>query len=276
VKLPTRTSSTPPWEYRGRWALITGASAGIGEIFAEQLASRGMNLVLSARRADRLSALADRLVREFSIEAVVVAEDLSEPGAAAALWERAAEGRHIHLLVNNAGFGAQGDLHELDLELQTRMVRLNCVALLELAHLALPTMRQRAEGAIINVSSIAAFQPVPGLAVYAATKAFVLSLSEALWSENRHAGVRVLALCPGRTPTEFQAVAGTGSAVGTFGERSPLQVVQSGLTALEQGRSYQVPGIENYLATWLVRVLPRSAITRLLRSAVRKRGAPAA
>ncbi|CAN5719246.1 SDR family oxidoreductase [soil metagenome] len=276
MKLPARTSSAPAWEYRGRWALITGASAGIGEIFAEQLASRGMNLVLSARRADRLTALADRLAREFSIETVVVAEDLSEPGAASALWNQAADGRPIHLLVNNAGFGAQGDLHELDLELQSQMVRLNCVALLELAHLALGPMRRRADGGIINVSSIAAFQPVPGLAVYAASKAFVLSLSEALWSENRHAGVRVLALCPGRTPTEFQAVAGTGSAVGTFGERSPLQVVQSGLSALEQGRSYQVPGLENYLATWLVRILPRSAITRLLRSAVRKRGAPSA
>jgi uncharacterized protein len=274
VKLPARTSS-PDWEYRGRWALITGASAGIGEIFAEQLASRGMNLVLSARRTDRLTALADRLSRAFSIETVVVAADLSEPGAAEALWSRAAEGRDIHLLVNNAGFGAQGDLHELDLGLQSQMVRLNCVALLELAHLALGPMRQRAEGGIINVSSIAAFQPVPGLAVYAATKAFVLSLSEALWSENRHAGVRVLALCPGRTPTEFQAVAGTGSAVGTFGERSPLQVVQAGLSALQKGHSYQVPGLENYLATWLVRILPRSAITRLLRSAVRKRAAAA-
>jgi uncharacterized protein len=123
VKLPSLTPAAPGWEYRGRWALITGASAGIGEIFAEQLASRGMNLVLTARRGGRLTDLADRLSREFGIHATAVTADLSQPGAAESLWKQASNGRHIHLLVNNAGFGAQGDLHELDLELQSRMVQ---------------------------------------------------------------------------------------------------------------------------------------------------------
>lgn len=230
-----------------------------------------MNLVLNARRADRLQSLAKRLSDELSVDVAVAEEDLSRPGAAERLWSQAREHGPIHLLVNNAGFGAHGEFHELSMERQSEMVRLNCTALLELAHLALSDMRDRADGGIINVSSIAAFQPVPGLAVYAASKAFVLSLSEALWSENRDSGVRILALCPGRTPTEFQEVAGTGSAEGAFGVRTASQVVRAALKALERGRSYEVPGMENYLATWLVRVLPRSAITRVLRSAVRRR-----
>jgi uncharacterized protein len=263
--------SNRTWEYRGRRALITGASAGIGAAFAEQLAARGMDLVLNARRADRLRSLAERLSSAYSVNVAVAEEDLSRDGAAEQLWSQAREQGPIHLLVNNAGFGAHGEFHEMDLARQSEMVRLNCTALLELAHLALGPMRDRADGGIINVSSIAAFQPVPGLAVYAASKAFVLSLSEALWSENRDAGVRILALCPGRTPTEFQEIAGTGSAEGAFGVRTADQVVLAALKALERGRSYEVPGTENYLATWLVRILPRSAITRAVRSAVRRR-----
>lgn len=272
----TRASKSRPrrksgWHYQDQWALITGASAGLGEVFAEQLADRGMNLVLTARRADRLRALASRLESRRAIRTAVVEEDLAATGAASRLWRSATEGRSIHLLVNNAGFGAQGEFHRLELERQVDMVSLNCTALMELAHLALGPMHERGAGGIINVASVAAFQPVPGLAVYAASKAFVLSFSEALWSENRGAGVRVLALCPGRTPTEFQSVAGTGDASGAFGARTPDRVVTEALTALERGRSYTVPGIENYLASWLVRVLPRSAITRTLRGLVRRR-----
>ena len=261
---------TERWSYRGRWALVTGASAGIGEAFARRLAERGMHLVLAARRAARLRALADELSRVHGVVAVGVPGDLARPGEAARLWQSASAGRTIDLLVNNAGFGARGRFDELPLPRQVEMVQLNCTALLELTHHALGHMRPRARGGIINVASIAAFQPVADLATYAATKAFVLSLSEAVWRETRGSGLRVVALCPGRTPTEFQGVAGTGFAEGAFGVRTADQVVQAGLRALERGKSYHVPGLENYLATWLVRLLPRSAVTRALKRLVKR------
>lgn len=258
------------WSYRGGWALITGASAGIGESFARQLAARGMNLVIAARREERLRALAAELTRAHGVAVVTAESDLARPGEAGRLWEMATEGREIQLLVNNAGFGARGAFDELALERQVEMVQVNCVAVLELAHHALRGMRDRGSGGIINVSSIAAFQPVANLATYAASKAFVLSLSEALWSEARDHGVRVVALCPGRTPTEFQSIAGTGSADSAFGVRSADQVAAAGLHALESARSYEVPGLENYLATWLLRLLPRSAVTRAAKRLVRR------
>lgn len=258
------------WEYRGRWALATGASAGIGETFARKLAERGMHLALSARREHRLRDLADELRERHGVETAVLPADLAEPGAAPRLWRAASEGRAIHLLVNNAGFGARGRFDEIPLERQLEMLRLNCAAPMELAWLALRDMRPRGEGAILNVASIAAYQPVPHLAVYAAGKAFLLSLSEALWAESRDAGVRVLALSPGRTPTEFQAVAGTGTAEGAFGYRTPEQVVDAALRALERGAASVVPGLENRLAAALVRLIPRSALTRALKWAVRR------
>src|SRR5690606_15173381 len=182
---PTSSSSpspaaepVTPWSYRGRWALVTGASAGIGEAFARALAARGMHLVLSARREERLRALAEELRAAHGVRAETIAADLGAPGAASDLWAAASAGREIHLLVNNAGFGAQGRFDLVPRERQAEMVRLNCVALLELAHHALGPMRERGEGGMINVASIASFQPVPEMATYAATKAFVLSLSQ--------------------------------------------------------------------------------------------------
>lgn len=262
-----------PWEYRGRWALVTGASAGIGEAFARRLAERGMHLVLSARREDRLRALAVELEGAHGIRTAVVPTDLAETGAPQHLWEAASEGRELHLLVNNAGFGAQGRFDQVPLARHRDVVRVDCTAPMELAWLAIQEMRRRGEGGIVNVASIAAYQPVPDLAVYAAGKAFLLSLSEALWAENRDAGIRVLALCPGRTPTEFQSVAGTGSAEGAFGHRTPEQVVDAGLRALERGAASEVPGLENRAATWLVRLTPRSTLTRVLKRLVRRAAA---
>ena len=253
------------WRYRDRWALVTGASAGLGAEMANALAWRGMNLVLTARRGDRLEALARRLTAEHGVVTSIVTADLALPGEASRLWTEASGMAPIDLLVNNAGFGAQGTFHEVPLERHLTMLQLNCSALLELTHLAIPAMRERREGGIINLASIAAFQPVPLLASYAASKAFVLSLSEALWAENREYGVRILALCPGRTPTEFQDVAGTGSVDGAFGFRTPVQVVEAGLKAFEAGRSYEVPGAGNLLATWVGRALPRSIVTRTMK-----------
>lgn len=254
-----------PWSYEGRWALVTGASAGIGEVFAEKLASRGMNLVLTARRVDRLEQLAERLIGSAGIEVITVPGDLAREGEPDRIWKAATAKQPIDLLVNNAGFGIQRPFHEVGIDRHLELLRLNCIALTELAHFALADMRPRGDGAIINVSSIAAFQPVPRLASYAASKAYVLSLSEALWAENSDAGIRVLALCPGRTPTEFQEVAGTGSAEGAFGYRTPEQVVDAALRALERGRPTVVPGIENAAATWATRALPRSFVAGVLK-----------
>jgi uncharacterized protein len=258
------------WEYRGRWALVTGASAGIGEAFARALAERGMNLVLSARREDRLRALTVRLTREHGVRAEALTADLAQPGEATRLWTHAARIHPIHLLVNNAGFGASGAFEEIPLERQTEMIQVNCTSLLELAYHAVSDMRETGDGGVINVSSIAAFQPVPHLATYAASKAFVLSLSEALWAETRGSGVRILALCPGRTPTEFQAIAGTGRVAGSFGVRSAEAVVEAGLRALEADRAYTVPGWQNYLTSWMVRVLPRGPVSRVARRVVQR------
>jgi short-subunit dehydrogenase len=260
-----------PWIWRDRWALVTGASSGLGRVFAERLAERGCHLVLTARRVERLDQLASQLRDSCGVQVVVHPADLSQEGEPARLWSLATEeGRQIHLLINNAGLGARGLFHEVEIQRHLEILRVNCGALTGLAHLALPPMRARGEGGIINLASIAAFQPVPTLATYAAAKAYVLSLSEALWIENHNAGVRVLALCPGRTPTEFQRVAGTGSTEGAFGLRSPEQVVDAGLSAFEQGASSVVPGLENRAATWVTRIMPRSALTRAMKTVVRK------
>lgn len=254
-----------PWRYAGGWALVTGASAGLGQIFAEELAIRGSHLILSARRGDRLESLARRLEDDHGVQALAIPADLAEQAAADRLWHAASSGRTIDLLVNNAGFGAQGRFDEVPRSRLTDMVRVNCLAVLELAHLALRDMRTRRHGGIINVASLAAFQPVPRIATYAATKAFVLSLSEALWIENRDEGIRVLALCPGRTPTEFQQVAGTGNADGAFGARAPREVVRAGLLAFEDGRGYVVPGIENLAMSWAARLAPRSLLAAVVK-----------
>jgi uncharacterized protein len=259
------------WVYRGRWALVTGASAGLGEEFARQLARRGMSLVLSARRTERLEALASDLRSTAGVEVVVEPADLADPGAPLDLWRRATRGRTIHLLVNNAGFGAQGWFDGIAMERQSEMVRLNCIAVLELLHAALSEMSLRGAGGIINVASLAAFQPVPRVATYAATKAFVLSLSQAVWAESRAAGVRVVALCPGRTPTEFQRIAGTGTPHGSPGVLAPAEVVAAGLRALEENRSAIVPGLQNRVASWAGRLAPRSLLTRVLARAVEAR-----
>jgi short-subunit dehydrogenase len=259
-----------PWTYRGRWALITGASAGLGEAFAGELARRGMNLVLTARREDRLRQIGAALTAEHGIQVRSVPADLADRASLDALWHTASQGRSIDLLVNNAGFGAQGFFTEIPAARQAEMLDVNCIAVLRLAHLALGEMTGRRDGGIINVASIAAFQPVPTLATYAATKAFVLSLSRALHEEARGSGVRVLALCPGRTPTEFQRIAGTGPVDRAFGLRSPEAVVRSALAAFERDHAYAVPGVENYLASWLTRLLPGSAVTRLLKRLVQR------
>ncbi len=257
------------WEYRGRWALVTGASAGIGKAFARELARRGMNLVLAARRDDRLRALAGELSSTHRVRALALRADLGEPGAAAGLWEHAAAGRELHLLVNNAGFGLKGPFTELPVERQSEMVRVNCIAPLELTHLALRHMHGRG-GAIINVASIAGSQPIPLMAAYAASKAFLVTLTEALSEEARGSGIRIVTLNPGPVKTEFQAVAGTEVRDRAPGVRTPEQVVEAALRGVEAGRGTVTPGLVNRVATTAVRIAPRSWVLRTAKAVMKK------
>lgn len=258
------------WSYRGRWALVTGASAGIGEAFARELARRGMHVALAARREDRLRALADEIGRAHRVRTLVLPSDLGAPGAAEALWREAASGRDLHLLVNNAGFGLKGRFDEAPLDRLEEMVRLNCVALLELTHLAIRHMRPRGAGGIVNVASVAAYQPIPMMATYAATKAFVLTLTEALAEEARGSGVRVVTLNPGPVATEFQQIAGTSVSEKTLGIRTPEEVVDDALRGLERGGGTVTPGLLNRLSTYVVRVSPRGIVTRSAKAVMTK------
>ncbi|HEX2079255.1 MAG TPA: SDR family oxidoreductase [Longimicrobium sp.] len=253
------------FEYRGNWALVTGASMGIGEAFARALAGRGMNVALVARSANRLAALARAIEAEHGVRAVAVPVDLGEPGGPARTWTQASRAGQIHLLVNNAGFGLAGRFDELPRERQSGMVALNCAAVLELAHLALGEMRPRGTGGIVNVGSVVAFQPVPGKAVYAATKAFVLSLTASLVEENRGTGVRILCVSPGPTPTGFQAVAGTRLREGQVGVLRAEQVVDASLAAFDAGRIHVAPGLANRVGTIFGRLLPVGAAARMAR-----------
>lgn len=243
-------------------ALVTGASAGLGEEFARQLAVRGRQLVLVARRKDRLDALAAELGKARSLEL-----DLSRPGAAALLMaDIAAHDETVDLLVNNAGFGLAGRFAELDGPRQREMIDLNCGALTELAHAVLPGMIARKAGGILNVASTAAFQPGPSMAVYFATKAFILSFSEALHDEVKRHGIRVSCLCPGPTRTEFRSVSGFNRK-GPTGRISAdaVSVVKAGLDGLERNKAVVVPGLSNKLIAQVHRFLPRAIVRRAAR-----------
>ena len=241
-------------------ALITGASAGLGVEFARQLAARGHRLVLVARRKDRLDGLAAEIGN-----ARTVAADLSSPGAVAELMaDVASAGETVDVLVNNAGFGLRGRFAELDAARQREMIDLNCGALVELCRAVLPEMLERRSGGILNVASTAAFQPGPKMAVYFATKAFVLSFTEALHEEVKAHGVRVSALCPGPTRTEFGEVAGINS-IGSF-ERLAMDagpVVRVGLDGLDANRAVVIPGAINKAGAISTRFAPRSVVRRI-------------
>jgi short-subunit dehydrogenase len=260
------------FEYRGKVALITGASSGIGAVFARELAGRGMNVVLVARSADKLHALADELRGQYSIRAEVVPADLSKEVAGQDVFDACARlGLDVHLLVNNAGFGTGGPFHTTPLERQRDEIAVNVLALVDLSHRFLPGMLARKAGGIINVGSTAAFQPIPYMAVYAATKAFVLSFSEALWGECRGNGVTVVAVCPGPVETPFFDHLSLPRSF--FGHRDTSEhVVAQGLRALERGRSHVITRMRDYLKAQAGRFLPRGVIPRVLEKALRPPG----
>ena len=244
-------------------ALITGSSGGIGEDFAVEFAKRKVNLVLVARRGDKLAQLRTRLL-ELSpgLTIDVIAVDLSVPGSAAELAAGVkALGRTIHILVNNAGVGLHGDFVKQGLAENSAQIQLNCVTLVELTALFMPAMTAARRGLVINVASTAAFQPTPGMAVYGATKAFVLSFTEALWQETKSTGVRVFALCPGATETEF--FARTGEEFLTSGRQTSQQVVDTAMAAIDKSTPTVVSGLKNALLANGYRFAPRKVLLAL-------------
>jgi short-subunit dehydrogenase len=254
-------------------ALITGASSGIGSAFARALHDRGEKLVLVARRRDRLERLAADLGGEA--EAAAIPLDLAAPGAAEQLAaEIGARGLVIDLLVNNAGMGHTSPFHEQPLDLVRAMIDLNVRALTELTRVFLPGMVARGRGRIVNVASNAAFQPVPYLNVYAATKAYVLSFTEALAGELRGTGVVVQALCPGLTDTEFLDVAEThrGLLVTRLPMMSPDDVVACSLRGLDRRRLRVIAGLPNRLLAAAQSVVPRWIVRRVTTELYRPRG----
>jgi uncharacterized protein len=247
-------------------ALITGASFGIGAAFAKELAARKVDLVLVARSEDKLQQLAQELTQQHQIQANVITCDLSIPGAAQNLFEKVIErGLSIDLLINNAGFGDYGAFADRKLEKFTDMIQLNIMALMQLTHLFLPAMRQKGFGGIINVASIAGYQALPYMAVYAATKAFVLNFSEAIWAENKDAGVNILALCPCPTESKFFEMAEFPASFGGKASPSKLvsaeEVVKDALKALENKQSTLVTGgLVNQVIVNLPRLFPRDLL----------------
>jgi uncharacterized protein len=247
-------------------ALVTGASGGIGEDLARLIAAGGRDLVLLARSTARLQALAGELSRAHAITATVMALDLSEPAAADEVARRLAERRiSVDVLVNNAGFGTSGEFAREDPHEQLRMLQLNVVALTTLTRLLLPGMLERRRGRILNVASTAAFQPGPRMAVYYASKAYVMSLSLALTEETAGRGVTVTCLCPGPTRTGFQDRARLNQArlFRVARVMSPGDVARAGYDGMMAGKPLVIPGVGNKVAAQAVRFVPRLAAARI-------------
>lgn len=243
--------------------LITGATGGLGHAFAAAFAARGCALVLSARDPARLAALATALRDRHGVEVATVPADLSDPASReAAIAAILAGGRAIDVLVNNAGFSTIGPLSSLDWRDDRDLVEVNVAAVVRLCHAFLPPMAARGSGAVINVGSTTSFHPLPGQAAYAASKAFVLSFSEALHGEYRRQGVHVMALCPGATDTGFFQAMGRDV---TLAKASPESVVAAALRGLDARRALVVPGLANRLQSALLpRLLPRKGLRRLV------------
>lgn len=256
-------------DLKNKTALITGASSGIGAAFARELAGNGANLILIARRIDRLNQLSAELSERHGVRVAVIGLDLTGDASVSAIKSKVEDlGIEVDLLVNNAGFATSGGFETEDLSKALNEIDLNVKALVSLTHAFLPTMLKKRYGAVINVASTAAFQPVPTMAVYGATKAFVLSFSEALWAEFEDRGVRVLALCPGGTETEFFEVAGSK---GTGSKRETAdQVVKVALAELSSKvmKPSVVSGSRNKVLAFVPRIVSRAVMSKLSRKAM--------
>jgi uncharacterized protein len=258
-----------PW--RGKWALVTGASAGIGSALAEQLAAQGVNLLLTARRADRLARLADDLAARHKIQTEVYAADLTRPQAPGEIFRFTEQKRlPIELLINNAGFGAYGEFRKHEAQRLLDMVQVNVASVVHLTHLFLPAMVDRRSGSILILASTAAFQPVPYLGTYAATKGFDLLFAESLAEEVRQYGVHVCALCPGSTVSEFHEVAGASHVAGP--QEPNEKVARVGLEALAAGKAFVISGTRNLLSMEAQRLVPRRLVSRIVARMFRPQG----
>jgi short-subunit dehydrogenase len=253
-------------QWRDKWALVTGASSGIGWALAEQLAARGANLVLTARRADRLARLAGDVTARYKVQAQIFAADLARPQTPGEIFRFTEQKRlPIELLINNAGFGAYGEFRKIEAQRLLDMVQVNIASVVHLTHLFLPAMVERRSGYILIVASTAAFQPVPYISTYAATKGFDLLFAEGLAEEVRRYGVRVCALCPGSTVSEFNEVAGQpGQPLHIAGPQEPNEkVARVGLRALAAGKPRVISGTRNWLSVEAQRLAPRRLVTRV-------------
>lgn len=250
--------------------LITGASSGIGEAFARRLATDGHDLVLVARSAKALHELCDELMLKHGITAHYVVLDLTERDADLRLFEETVKhGFEVDWLINNAGFGSVGDFAMLNGTRELEMIDLNARSLVAMTHRFLGPMRQRERGTIINVSSAAGFQPIPFMATYAATKAFVSSFSEAIAEENRPLGIRIMALCPGSTKTNFFAASNIDRPIQVKGQQTVEQVVDTALRGLKKGKVKVVSGLANQVGSMLGAHVPHKLSSRAMSRALR-------
>jgi uncharacterized protein len=250
-------------QWQGKWALVTGASAGIGSELARQLAADGANLILTARRSERLAQLAAELANRYHIRAEACAADLARSPSPGEIFRFTQEKQlPIEVLINNAGFGAYGEFHKTDPQRLLDMVAVNVAAVVHLTHLFLRPMVERRSGYVMIVASTAAFQPVPYITTYAATKGFDLLFAEGVAEEVRRYGVRVCALCPGSTVSEFHEVA--GQPVNMAGpQQATEEVARIGLRALAEGKPRVIAGTRNWLGVEAQRLAPRRLVTRL-------------
>jgi short-subunit dehydrogenase len=255
------TTSSSPW--RGKWALVTGASAGIGREMARQLAAGGANLVLTARRGERLAQLALELIASHGIHVETFPADLTRPDIPREIFRFTQQKQlPIEVLVNNAGFGKYGEFFRADSTRLLEMLQVNVAAVVSLTHLYLPAMAERRSGYVLIVSSAAAYQAVPYISTYAATKAFELIFAEGIAEEMRPYGVRVCCLCPGSTETEFHQVAGQPGRTSRRRE-SAEKVARVGLQALAEGRPSVISGRRNRINVEAQRLVPRHLVTRV-------------
>jgi uncharacterized protein len=255
--------ATPASKWSGKSALVTGASAGIGWSLARQLAAGGAHLVLTARRTDRLQRLAAELSGSHGVRTEVFAADLGRPEAPGEIQAfTAGKGIEVELLINNAGFGVYGNFHEAPPDRLLKMVQVNCSAVVELTRLYAPEMVQRRHGDIMIVASTAAFQPVPFISAYAATKAFDLIFAGGIAEELRPFGVRVCALCPGSTTTEFQEVAHQPDRAFRVAQTAD-EVARAGLEGLAKGKSLVISGTRNRLMVESQRLAPRGFVAKM-------------
>jgi uncharacterized protein len=251
-------------DWQGKWALVTGASAGIGVALATQLAEGGTHLVLTARRRERIENLAAKLKKQHKIEVETFVADLAQPNAPQEIYAYT-NGKKlaIDLLINNAGFGQYGELTQADPQRLLDMVQVNCAAVVHLTRLYLPDMIARKHGYVLILASTASFQAVPYISTYAATKAFDLLFAEGLAEEMKPHGIRVCALCPGSTESEFHVVAGQEKFTGKHAQETAEKVARVGLEALADGKSYVISGLGNYLGAQSQRIVPRRLVTRI-------------